>query len=283
MATPSFNGLRVLAFESRREKEIAALIETYGGVCQSAPALREVPLESNTAALDFAAALVRREFDAVILLTGVGARHLMTIVEHAQLRDDFLTALRDTRIVVRGPKPMAVLRDWQVPAWAMVPEPNTWRELLETLDARASELPLNGARVAVQEYGVSNPELLSGLTGRGAKVTRVPVYLWQLPSDTAPLRHAATALSRGEIDVVLVTAAVQIAHLWQIGTEMHIENDMRRHMDQKVIASIGPTSSEEIERHGLHADFEASHPKMGILVREAAEQSAEILARKLRG
>jgi uroporphyrinogen-III synthase len=47
-----------------------------------------------------------------------------------------------------------------------------------------------------------------------------------------------------------------------------------------VIASIGPTTSEELQRHGIEADLEPSHPKMGFLVREAAEQSAELLRRK---
>ena len=83
MAQPSFNGLRVLALESRRATEIAALITTFGGAPRVAPSLREVPLESNSEALDFAAALMLDEFDVVVFLTGVGARALMTVVEAA--------------------------------------------------------------------------------------------------------------------------------------------------------------------------------------------------------
>ena len=73
-ASPSFEGLRVLAFESRRATALAALSSTYGGRPLVAPALREVPLESNSEALDFAAALMRAEFDIVVFLTGVGTR-----------------------------------------------------------------------------------------------------------------------------------------------------------------------------------------------------------------
>src|SRR5262245_9915464 len=43
-----FAGLRVLALESRRASEIEELIATYGGKPVVAPALREVPLDSNT-------------------------------------------------------------------------------------------------------------------------------------------------------------------------------------------------------------------------------------------
>src|ERR1700687_4202175 len=66
-AAPSFHGLGVLALESRRTPELAALITTYGGQPLVAPALREVPLESNTEALGFADALNRGEFEGVIL------------------------------------------------------------------------------------------------------------------------------------------------------------------------------------------------------------------------
>ncbi|MEO8070223.1 MAG: uroporphyrinogen-III synthase [Acidobacteriota bacterium] len=280
MAHPSFNGLRVLALESRRAKEIAALIGTFGGLAITAPALREVPLESNTDAINFASALIRHDFDAVVFLTGVGTRHLLAVVEHANLREPFLAALTATKVIARGPKPLAVLRELQVPVWAIAPEPNTWHELIATLDARSAVLPLKHARIAVQEYGVSNPALLSALAARGATVTRVPVYQWQLPEDVGPLRAAVVALAAGRVDVILFTSGIQIVHLWQIAGEMQLEHDMRRQLTRTVIASIGPTTSEELTRHRLRADLEASHPKMGLLVREAAEKSADLLELK---
>ena len=86
-AAPSFHGLRVLSLESRRASEIASLISTFGGQPLVAPALREVPLESNTEALDFADALIRGELDIVIFLTGVGTRALAAVVEPRYSRD----------------------------------------------------------------------------------------------------------------------------------------------------------------------------------------------------
>jgi uroporphyrinogen-III synthase len=47
-----------------------------------------------------------------------------------------------------------------------------------------------------------------------------------------------------------------------------------------VIASIGPTTSEELRQQGISIDLEPSHPKMGFLVREAAEQASDLLMRK---
>jgi uroporphyrinogen-III synthase len=277
---PDFHEQRVLAFESRRAKEIAALISTFGGRPQVAPALREVPLESNTAALNFADALMKGRFDIVIFLTGVGTRALVEVIAASLSGEAFLTALRRTRVVARGPKPLAVLRELQVPVWTVVPEPNTWHELLVALDSKVEERPLAGAHIAVQEYGVSNEDLLNGLRERGSVITRVPVYRWMLPEDTAPLQEAVTAIANGDVDVVLFTTSVQVIHLWQIAREMRLESEMRGGITRTVIASIGPSTSDELRRHGLHVDIEPSHPKLGFLVRETAERSGELLRAK---
>jgi uroporphyrinogen-III synthase len=279
-APPSFHGLRVLSLESRRATEIASLISTFGGQPLVAPALREVPLESNTAALDFADALMRGELDVVIFLTGVGTRALVAVVEPRYSREAFAAALARTRVVVRGPKPLAAVRELQVPVWVTVPEPNTWRELLAAIDANADDRPLAGARVAVQEYGVANTELIDALVERGATVRRVPVYRWALPEDLEPLKHAVRAIARGEVDVMMFTTGVQVVHFWQIVGEMQIEADVRRELARTMIASIGPSTSDELRRHGLTPDLEPSHPKIGFLVREAAEQSTAVLRAK---
>ncbi len=195
MAIASFHGLRVLALESRRATEVATLISTYGGQPLVAPALREVPLTSNTDALECAAALLRGEVDIVIFLTGVGTRALVRVIEGTYPRDTIIAALARTKVVARGPKPLAVLRELQVPVWVAAPEPNTWREVLAALDAKAEEQPLAGAHIAVQEYGVSNTELLEALRARDAVVTRVPVYLWALPEGCG----AAEELGDGDL------------------------------------------------------------------------------------
>jgi len=276
----------VLTLESRRGAEMAKLISTYGGRPIVAPAMREVPLDSNHEALQFAERLLAGEFDVVIFLTGVGARALLGVVETAHQREDYVAALQRVKVVARGPKPVAALREIGVTPAVSVPEPNTWRELLAALDQAGSAspgFPLRGARVAVQEYGVSNPELLAGLRERGAEVTRVPVYQWALPDDIEPLRAAISSIAEGKIDVVLFTTSVQAAHLFQLATEMKLEAPMREGLRRAVVASIGPTTSEELQRLGIRADLEPSHPKMGFLVKEAAVAAENLLRAKRPG
>lgn len=275
-----FAGLRVLSLESRRAPEMAKLIATFGGNATVAPSMREVPIESNTEAQGFTRALLAGGFDLLILLTGVGTRALTRVAETVCPREDFISALRRLPVVARGPKPMAVLKELEVPVALAVPEPNTWRELLAALDGKTETLPIQGKRVAVQEYGASNPQLLAGLSKRGAQVTRVPVYEWALPEDTGPLRAAVTSIANGNVDVAVFTTSVQVIHLLKIAEEMHLAEKIRGAFGKILVGSIGPLTSEALREHDLPVDFEPSHPKMGFLVNELAQRSAELLQRK---
>jgi uroporphyrinogen-III synthase len=262
---------------------MASIISSYGGQPISAPSMREVPLESNSDAIAFADALERGECDLVVLLTGVGTRALIAVVEQVKnSRDRFVSALGRTKIVARGPKPGAVLRELALTPWLTAPEPNTWREVLAVLDGAHQQFPLSGKRVAVQEYGASNPDLIAGLETRGAHVTRVPVYQWALPEDLAPLEAAVRAIVAGDIDVALFTTATQVVHLLKVADSMAMGDAVRRGLKTCVVASIGPTTSEEMREQRIVPDMEPTHPKMGFLVREAAERAQEILRAKRR-
>jgi uroporphyrinogen-III synthase len=272
--------LRVLSLESRRAREMAKLIENHGGRAILAPSMREVPLESNTEALAFARALAADGLDVVIFLTGVGTRALTRVVETIYPVEEFARALRQIGIVARGPKPVAALEELNVPVTLAVPEPNTWRDLLRALDENRASLPLAGRRVAVQEYGASNPELLAGLADRGARVMRVPVYQWGLPEDLGPLRQAIEAIAHAEIDMALFTTSVQVVHLLRVAREMNREQQLRRGLAGMVVGSIGPVTTEELREQGFHVDFEPAHPKMGFLVNEAAKHASAMLNKK---
>jgi uroporphyrinogen-III synthase len=277
MRVTNFQGRTVLTLESRRGQEMSRLIETYGGKPLHAPAMREVPLSSNLEALKFADALFEGKLDVVIFLTGVGARALSKVLESVHPTEKFFEALRKVSVVARGPKPVAVLREWNVPIAIAAPEPNTWREVLRAIDD--SKLDLRDKHVAVQEYGVSNPELLEGLREQGARVTPVPVYQWDLPEDRAPLRAAVNSIIARGIDVALFTTSVQVTHLFQIAEQIGKKDALKAGLENVVKASIGPTTSEVLRSYGLSVDLEASHPKMGFLVKEAAEQSQALLQR----
>jgi uroporphyrinogen-III synthase len=269
-----FDGLRVVSFESRRATEMGELIRRQGGDPFVAPSMREAPIENNPEAFQFAERLFRGEFDLMIFLTGVGTRALNKVLASRYPEEQFADALRKIVIAARGPKPLAALRELQVPVAVTAPEPNTWRELLTALEGRAER------RIAVQEYGKTNVELLEGLRARGADVTPVRVYQWDLPEDVAPLQAAVHRIAEGKADVAMFTTSIQIPHLFRIAAEEQLAEPMIAELRQMVIASIGPTTTETLEEFGLQPDITPTHPKMGFLVKETAEQAAAILQRK---
>jgi uroporphyrinogen-III synthase len=269
-----FDGLRVVSFESRRAIEMGELIRRQGGDPFIAPSMREAPIQNNQEAFDFAERLFGGEFDLMIFLTGVGARALDKVLESRYPAGKFAEALRKIAVAARGPKPLAALREMQVPVAVTVPEPNTWRELLTALDQRTER------KIAVQEYGKPNTELLDALRARGAEVTPVRVYQWDLPEDVAPLREAVHRITEGRADVAIFTTSIQLPHLFQIAAAEQLTEPMQQALRRMVIASIGPTTTETLEDFGLAADIAPSHPKMGFLVKETAEQAGAILERK---
>ena len=279
----NFEGLEVVAFESRHAKEMAALITKFGGVPRIAPALREAPLEEDTAALAFGTELFAGRLDAVIFMTGVGTRRLFEVLETRHAQEKIVQVLAGISVVARGPKPAKVLRELKVPITITVPEPNTWREVLEELDENPRGFSLAGSRVAVQEYGVPNEDFLAALKERGVEVRRVPVYQWTLPQNIQPLREAIQALVEGRTQVALFTNSAQVEHLLRVAGEGGTREELLKALEKIVVASVGPTCTETLVGHGIAIDLEPAHPKMGPLVQETAQWANAILQQKAEG
>jgi len=277
MQREGLTGLRVVAFESRRASEIAELIRRHGGEPLVAPSMREVPLDEQTALFEYVRRLDAAEIDVVVLMTGVGLRTLVDVVAQEWPRERVARALRQARLIARGPKPVAALRELGLQPDIVVPEPNTWREILTTIDA---QLPVAGKRVAVQEYGVINRDLISGLEARGAEVVRVQIYRWALPEDLAPLRAAIRAICDGSVDVALFTSATQVHHAFQVADTDGKADQLRLGFGQVLIASIGPVCSEALREYALAPDLEPEHPKMGQLVGDVARRARAMLRGK---
>ena len=275
-----FGGARVLTLESRRAREMAQLISNNGGQPVVAPSTQEVALGANAEVANFTRALLDGRFHSILFLTGVGTRILAVQAEAVCPREEFVAALRRISVVARGPKPVAVLRELGVPVTLAVPEPNTWREILQALDENAALVPLKGRRIAVQEYGVSNPELLAGLRERGAEAIALRVYQWALPEDVGPIEAAVRALTGREVEVVLFTSSVQLQHLLEIAERMKLRDEAIAALRQTLVGSIGPVTSVELRRYGVQVALEPSHPKMGFLVKETAERWGEMLRQK---
>lgn len=270
-------GLRVVSFESRRSDQMAKLIQERGGQALVAPSMRSVPLTENHEALAFGQKLLSGGIDIVILMTGVGTMTLLAALETQTSKESLRSALGKTRVIARGPKPLEALQAAGIDNAVSVPQPETWREILSTLDAQG---PLIGKTLALQESGGLNKELIEGLASRGVKLLRVPVYRWALPEDTGPLRDALHAVVEGRADVVLFTNSNQIDHVLRLAQEEGMESEFREALGKVVVASVGPVCSQFLDEYGLPMDLEPEQPKMDSLIAETSARGPAILELK---
>jgi uroporphyrinogen-III synthase len=273
-------GLKVISFESRRAVEIAELIRRYGGEPFVAPSMREIPLDENRAALELVPQLERGEIDLLILMTGVGTRTLNQVLLTQFSQERIIAAMQRVKLVVRGPKPAAALKELTVVPAISVPEPNTWREVLSALVAAVD---LRGKRIVVQEYGIPNPELTSALAAQGATVSTVPIYRWELPEDLEPLRQAIEKITQGDAEIVLFTNGAQVDHLFRVAAESNNVDSLREGLQRAVVGSVGPICTEVLDQFGIDPDIEPAHPKMGSLIAEVAASAQPLLEVKRSG
>ncbi|MCA9020622.1 MAG: uroporphyrinogen-III synthase [Planctomycetaceae bacterium] len=272
------SALNVCSFESRKSDAMTTLIERNQGNPTLVHSMDEIPLEDNAQVKSFCEKLFRGEIDVIVFMTGVGATALLNAAELYFPREQVLDAFRKIIVVVRGPKPTVVLRNWEVPIHYSAPEPNTWREIITAFDEK--KFSVTGKHIAVQEYGKPVEEFYETLRNRGAQVLPIAVYRWALPDDTSGLRNAIHATIRGDYNVLMFTSAQQITHVLQIAEEENVKEDWLLAASKTMIASVGPACTEALQEVGLPVDFESSPPKMGPLVKDALQAAPEILSRK---
>jgi uroporphyrinogen-III synthase len=270
-----FGGLKVLSLESRRAKEMETLILREGGEPFVVPSVQERALDDHREALGFVDRLNAGEFDLVVCMTGAGLAFLRDLATENSMLERLAEGLRKTFIVSRGPKPVPILRELGARAQIVVPEPNTWKEVVDAVAGRPER------RVAVQEYGRPNTEMTAALEALGARVTPFAIYRWDLPPDLEPLREAARRLAAREIDVVVFTSSIQLDHLFQIAAAQGVEAEVRSALTHyAAVASVGPIMTEALAAAGLPVDIVPMHPKMAGLVKASAIHAAEVVARK---
>ena len=273
----NLQGIKVVSFESRRAQEVEALILKYQGTAFSAPSMVEIPLEENAAVFQFAEKSFHGAIDILILTTGVGTEILIETLQTKYKIEDIQQSFQKIVLVARGPKPLAPLGKIRIKPNIVVPEPNTWHEIVTSLNHQNL---IQNRKIAIQEYGTSNQELIDSLKEKGADVIALPVYRWALPKDLTPLKQAIQDIAKGSIDIIMFMSAQQIEHVLQVARMINKEKDLREGIRRSVIASIGPLTSEALRRNDLDVDFEPSKSKMAVMIQELSLVAKDLLKRK---
>lgn len=244
--------------------ELAGLVRRHGGVPYLVPAVRERPLTGGPELAGTLAALSAGEFAIVVFLTGVGVRRLFEEARRSECLDAARSALTRAIVVCRGPKPIAALKAESIPVSYAVPSPHTTTELLATL----RPLPLEGTNVLVVHAGERMPEPAGMLGARGAHVTELQLYQWDLSTaDAANLREFVQHLRGGTIDALAFTSQIQVRHFFQIVDGLDAKKEVERELHERIaVAAVGPTCADALRANGIEPDVVPRHPKMGNMI-----------------
>ncbi|MCA1647237.1 MAG: uroporphyrinogen-III synthase [Chloroflexi bacterium] len=255
---------KVVAFlEGRRTTELADLVARHNGVPLAAPCLREVHRPDAPSLQAAVARVCTADLAVAIFLTGVGTTTVFEAARRMGREADLRRKLAQALVVVRGPKPTAVLRKLEVRIDITAPPPNTTTEVLQSLESA----DVRGRSVALQLYGEPNPALCVALRGRGANVLELAPYVWDRPVDPAPILRLLDALDAGAVDALLITSQAQVDNLFGVAGDY----GRTPKLGNVAIGAQGPVAEAALERRGLHAAFRPAHGHMGALVLAAAE------------
>jgi uroporphyrinogen-III synthase len=264
---PPLLGFTIGLTAARRRDELATLLERRGAKVVQAPALQIVPLEDDGRLLEATRACLSGPLDAVVATTGIGFRGWMEAAHGWGLGDDLADALGSARLFTRGPKVTGAVRAAGLSeCWSPISESGA--ELLDHLLGQ----DLRGQRIAVQLHGEPLPGMVEGLRAAGADVVEVPVYRWELPEDTRPVRRLVEQVVAGGIDALAFTSAPAVVSLLSIAAELGQRDALVEAMRGPVlVACVGPVCAGPLER----LDIPVVHPerfRLGALVRTIGEE-----------
>jgi len=259
-------GRRVALLEARLREEAAALVVNLGGIPDSVPAVREViHLDQIGQFLDD---LIAGKPSVVIFLTGVGVSTLLGEASRRGCLEATLSALRMTTVACRGPKPMSVLRQHDVPVHIAPAEPYRTKELLDALAAE----DLHDKTVAIVHYGQPNRPLVDALSARGARLEELHLYEWTMPEDVQPLQSLVRRLIEGEVDAIGFTNEIQCRHLFRAAAELGLTDQLVIALNtDTVVAVVGPVCAEALHAFGVTADVIPARPRMEPMIAALAE------------
>ncbi len=281
---------------SRRASELAHLIESYGGTSYIAPTLGiEVTGAVRDALIEF---LNGERLDVVVFLTGLGVESIISAAREAGLEAQLLDSLRDTpTIVARSAKPRSVLSRYGIKDNVLVPRVATFEGIVDLLGGE-----LEGKRVGIFWHGSRSEPFVNSLQTREASVLEFTTYVYSrelerggallldslgfkktIPPDQARIVELIELVISGRVDAITFTSPPAVSNFFSTSEAISKKDQVIRALDQRVITvSIGPSTSLELEKHGVRADVEPiGEYKMGRMVHALAEYVRSLEKNKL--
>ena len=267
VAAAVLDGFAVGVTADRRWEEQAELLSRRGISVVHGPAIRTLPLVSDPMLLAVTEELVAAPPDVLVANTAIGVRAWLSEAESHGRGDALVGALRNTRIVARGPKAAGAVHAAGLEV--------AWRAPTETLDELRDLLlaeGMAGARVAFQCDGGEVSKVADDLRAAGADVVEIPVYRWQLPEDVRPALRLVEAAIEERVHAVTFTSGPAVRNLLAIACAQSLDASLLAAFAGPVAAvCVGPVCAATARRNGIGRMITPPRSRLGPMVRALGE------------
>ncbi len=108
---------------------------------------------------------------------------------------------------------------------------------------------------------------MGALEGRGAAVSAIQPYAWNLPADPAPLERLVLRLIAGQVDALLFTNGARARHLFAVAARLDLLPELGEALAHRVpVASVGAVTERVLSACGIVPRIRAPKPTMGALI-----------------
>jgi len=263
-------GFRIGVTSDRRSEDLIAAFERRGAELVHAPAIRIAAAHDDDQITRDTRAIIAGRPDILLATTSYGIRRWFESADAAGIGDALASTLRETRILVRGPKARGAVRAAGLEDSGMSDEETTKSLVDHVLRDNSA-----GKTVAVQLHGFTDQPQLERLRDAGVTVLTVAPYRWLLPEDSTRVLRLIDAICTGSVDVVTFTSAPAVEALFGAADEIGRLDDMLdAFADTVVAAAVGPVTAAPLITAGVRP-IVPDRFRMGALIRIVVEYLEE--------
>ncbi|RYL92497.1 uroporphyrinogen-III synthase [Sporolactobacillus sp. THM7-4] len=243
----------------RQSEAIAALIRKHGGE----PAVYSIQGEriyNQQVCFENIHVLIRDPFDWVILTTGIGARTLEKAAQEMNQAENFLRALKNRKLAIRGSKTLNWLKSHDLVPERVSPD-GTMAQLFSIFEADGKQTA--ESRIYLQVYDEDEAELKQALETSGYSVYLSKPYRYKEPEEQVLSKLTRQVTDRA-LDAVVFTSKTQVRNLFnQPDRKAQLVQAFNDHV---LAVAIGKVTAQEIAYQGVEHLIQPENPKMGAMI-----------------
>lgn len=253
-------GKRVVLCGQRKIEEQSKIVENLGGVPLSRPAQGTVFLDDKGLE-EKIRSLIDYPPDWLILTTGMGTEALWNKAKNLGFEKEWLKALSEVKIGVRGYKTMQMVNKLGLSCAARDDDGSN-----DGLLRELKPFDFNGKRIAMQLHGEPAPKLKEWFAFKGAETIEIQPYLHIAPDQTV-LVQLTEEILEGKVDAVSFTSTPQGRFLMQYAREKGIEHELQQAFSNRVVAlAVGKVTAQSLKEEGIKRVIVPENERMGSAI-----------------